>query len=475
MNKTHDIVIKGTTDRIRMHYLSQTIMLMPFPFSRQLIYACGMTGWSILVNLIGVMLPYYYLPPRQAGWDPLLSQTVFLGIFNILAIITSSGRLIDAVYDPLIGQWSDRSKHKRGRRIPFMQWSILPAIITCILVFSPPDSGATSANALWLCIMLALFFVTSTTYIIPCNALLPELANTTEDRVRLSTFQQVGFVLGIVISASVNNLADLIQSHFVLDGRQEALQYAIVGLCVLAGIFLVLPVLFIDERKYCQSKPSHLPLLPAIRTTLRNASFRAYIMADFSYYMALYIITSGLLYYVTVLTGQNEAMGVTLMATMVGVSLLFYPLINIFAKRWGKKKIVLLAFLVLALVCMSVYGLGNYPVGSRTQLFLFAAAAAFPLAALGILPPAILADIARVDAEKTGENREGLYFAVKYFIVKLGQTLGITVFAMLTIWGKDPGNDLGLRLTGVVGAILCTLAFITFRRFKDLPREQGIK
>lgn len=438
-----------------------------FPLRLQLVYASGMTGWSILVNLIGVLLPYFYLPPDNAGWQPLLPQIMVLGVFSLLAVITSAGRLGDAVYDPLIGQWSDRSTHKRGRRIPFMMWSILPSVLTCVLVFMPPTDAASTANAWWLGLTLVLFFVSSTTYIIPCNALLPELAHTPEARVRLSTLQQAGFTLGIVISAFSNNLAAMLYDAFALSSRREALQAAIAVLSVLAGIFLLLPVLFINERKYCTAQPAHQPLLKAIRSALGNASFRIYIVADFAYYMALYIITSGLLYYVTVLTGQPESFGVVLMAAMVGVSLLFYPLINILARRLGKKKLVLAAFAVLAAVCGSVYGLGRFPAEAKVQLFAFAALAAFPLAALGILPPAILADIARRDAELTGENREGLYFAVKYFVVKLGQTLGIAVFATLAVLGKDPGNDHGLRLTGVAGALLCIAALLAFLRFRE--------
>ncbi|HLG02258.1 MAG TPA: MFS transporter, partial [Bacteroidia bacterium] len=113
----------------------------------RLAYASGMAGWSILVNIIGVMLPYYYLPPRTAGWEPLIPQIVFFSVFNLLALITTAGRLTDAFYDPLIGQASDRSRHSRGRRIPFMQWSFLPAVILCFLVFYPPQEIATNANA----------------------------------------------------------------------------------------------------------------------------------------------------------------------------------------------------------------------------------------------------------------------------------------------------------------------------------------
>lgn len=423
-----------------------------------------MAGWSILVNIIGVMLPYFYLPPGSNG---LIPQLAIWGVFNLLAIITTSGRLTDAFYDPFIGQMSDRSTNKRGRRIPFMTWSFIPSVIFCVLVFCPPDHSPTTANAWWLAVMLGLFFVSTTTYIIPCNALLPELARTAEDRVRLSTLQQVGFVAGIVISSSVNNLANGMQYLFSFETRESAVQAAIATLGVVGGIFMLVPVLVINERKYCEGKPSHLPLFKAIRATLRNRNFVLYAAADFSWYMALYIITSGLLYYVTVLAGEKESLGVVLMGTMVAVSLIFYPMMNGLSKRFGKKKIVLLAFFVLAAVCACVFMIGRLPFSGKLQLFLFVAFAAFPLAALGILPPAILADIAKADADATGENREGLYFAVKYFVVKLGQTLGIAVFSILTLWGKDPGHDLGLRLSGIVVAVLCVLAAGVFSFFRE--------
>ncbi len=67
----------------------------------------------------------------------------------------------------------------------------------------------------------------------------------------------------------------------------------------------------------------------------------------------------------------------------------------------------------------------------------------------------------------SGKNREGMFFAVKYFFVKLGQTLGIAVFAFLTLYGKDPGHDRGLRLNGLCGFVLCILAFSFFSRFRE--------
>jgi len=438
-----------------------------FPFRLQIAYTCGMLGWSVLVNIIGVMLPYFYLPPSNSGLIELIPSVIIFGVFNLLAIITSAGRLFDAFFDPFIGQLSDRTQSKLGRRIPFMLISVIPAIVFCCLVFHPFTRSISSANAWWLTLTLLLFFVSATTYIIPYNALLPELAASSEEKIHLSTYQQIGFVLGIVISAAINNVADLFQNVFQVTQRMDALQYSIWSLSALGGIFMFIPAIFINEKKYCDSQPSTLPLVHAIRQAFSNKNFRYYVSADFSYYMSLYIITSGLLYFLTVLCGLPGSMGIFLMATMVIISLLFYPLIIYLAKKYGKKRIVLISFLMLSGIFIFIFFLGKMPVSPTVQIYSLIILTGFPLASLGILPPAILAEIAQEDAIATGENKEGLFFAVKYFAVKLGQTFGISLFAMLTLYGKDPGNDFGLRLNGVFGAGLCILAAMSFSKFKE--------
>lgn len=434
---------------------------------KQLCYAAGMMGWSMLTNTIIVMLPYYYLPPSNAGLTQLVPQLLLLGELNILSVIAASGRLVDALYDPFVASLSDKSRNKKGRRIPFMRVAILPAAFFCFLTFHPLERAATIHNAWWLAVTMILFFVSATTYIIPYNALLPEMADTAAEKVRLSSFQQVGFVLGIIVSALSNNFADLVQHSFHITDRDTALQMTIGGMCALAGLIMLIPVLTIDERRYSTSKPSHLPIWPAIRQTFANPNFRYYLISDFSYYMALSIISSGLLYFVTVLLGLPESEGGMMMGVMVVVSLIFYPLINYLAGKVGKKPVVLVSFALLSVIFIGVYFLGKLPASPHTQIYTLLICAGFPLASLGILPNAILADIAQEDAVESGENREGMFFAVKYLFVKLGQTLGIALFAFLTIYGKDPGHDHGLRLNGVCGMVLCLCAFLFFSRFKE--------
>lgn len=437
------------------------------PLRKEIAYASGMMGWSVMTNIIIAMLPYFYLPPNNSGLIPLVPQLLVFGAFNILSLIAASGRLFDAFYDPFIASVSDGSNNPKGRRIPIMRYAILPAVIFCTLVFHPLVEAPSTKNAWWLTLMLICFFMSVTTYIIPYNALLAEMAHTPQKKVKLSTFQQVGFVMGMILSALTNNFADLIQEFFYVTDRMQALQYTIFGLSIFSGIAMLMPVLFINEKKYSEGKPTHIALIPAIKNTFRNVNFKYYLISDFSYYTALSIISSGLLYFVTVLLKLPESNGGMFMGIMVVLSLLFYPFINYGARRFGRKALVMAAFAVLSLIFVTIYFLGRLPFTAFTQMMILVVCASFPLAALGILPNAILADIAQKDTEETNENHEGMFFAVKYLFVKLGQTLGIAVFAMLTVYGKDPGNDFGLRLNGVVGFVLCIFALLFFSRFKE--------
>ena len=441
------------------------------PLSKQIAYAFGMMGWSIMINLISVILVYLYLPPSNSGLPKLITQVAIFGIFNVIAILTASGRLLDAIYDPLIAQFSDQSKNPKGRRIPLMKLAILPSLIFCFFIFYPLKQEESSINIIWLACMLAGFYVSSTTYIIPYNALLPELAPTSKEKVSLATWQSVGYVFGIAVASNVFNLTDVIQQNCAVNLRVSALQITVLIMVTLAAICMLVTVLAIDEKKYCTSIPNAVPLKKALRQTLSNKNFLLFIVADFSYFIAVTIITSGLMYFVTVLLQLPDTVGNKLMITMVLISFLFYPIINFVSRKTGKKIIIIFSLVLLSIIFLGIYFLGKTSISPQLQIYLLISLAAIPLASLNILPNAILAEIIEKDSRDTKENKEAIYFAVRYFFVKIAQTFGIALFAMFLIYGKDIGNDLGIRLNGILGFVLCFVAAIIFTRFKENKLE----
>ncbi len=438
------------------------------PFTKQIAYSFGMLGWSVMINVISVILIYLYIPPSNSDLPILISQATIFGIFNIIAIIAASGRLVDAIYDPLIAQFSDKSNNKKGRRIPIMKIAIIPSMIFCFLIFYPLVPKESSLNVIWLSLMLVLFYVSSTSFIIPYNALLPELAPTSELKVRFTTLQSIGYVVGIGVSSNAFNICDWIQESYHITNRIMALQITVFILVLFAGLCMAITVFSIDEKKYCKSKPSSVPLLSALKQAFSNKSFLLFITADFSYYVAVTIISSGLMYFLTVLLQLPETLGNKLIITMVLVSFLFYPIINFMSKKIKKKVIIIISQVILSLVFLGVYFLGKGTINPEIQIYLLICFAAIPLASLNIIPNALLAEIIEKDSKESGSNKEGIYFAVRYFFVKIAQTIGIALFAMFLIYGKEIGNDAGIRYNGIMGFVLCLSAALIFTRFKEI-------
>ena len=58
------------------------------------------------------------------------------------------------------------------------------------------------------------------------------------------------------------------------------------------------------------------------------------------YFMGLTIVMTGLLYYLTVLLGLPPGLMGILLPVMVLVSFVFYPAVNLIAKRTGKKPLI---------------------------------------------------------------------------------------------------------------------------------------
>ena len=437
------------------------------PPGKQFAYAIGQFGWSTMINVVNLQLVYFYIPPDGSGIPVFITQVVFLLVLNTLTLIAASGRLLDAITDPLIANISDRWQGKNGRRMPFLKAGALPTALFCFLMFTPLVSGESAWNIVWLVVMQILFYISLTVYVTPYFALLPEFGHTANQRLNLSTWISITYSLGIVLASQTPVFADLMRNAFELESTVTALQYAIALLAIIAGLLMLVPPLFIEEKKYSRGMASEIPLKDALRNTFRNRNFQFYVVADMTYFMALTIIMTGLLYYITVLLGLAEELMGLLLPLLIVISFLFYPVVNVIARKTGKKPLIIYSFIVMGSVFFMVFFLGRLPLDNELQAYLVVITYAIPLSFLGILPNAVLADNAEHDAKMTGVRQEGMFFAARTLMQKFGQTFGVIIFAALTSLGKDPGDDLGVRISGLVGGVLCFFAAIYFTRYGE--------
>jgi len=513
--------------------MSNSIVIQDLPLWKKIMYALGQFGWSLAAFNVGSTLIYFYLPPESINIGPFVSQgyvvpmlkwngVVVFGL-TIIGLVFATGRLFDGITDPLIAGLSDKCGLKLGKRRSFLAIAVLPFAVLSALVFFPPVAGISIWNTVWLFTTVLLFYWFMTMYVTPFFALLSELGHSPNERLQLSTFISVTWALGTIVGSQIYTIQGIFERMLepataqALDAYNSSLSALTTGLVsgsdayiaakntlgampsfgcsqtafqigvsifgVIAFILMLLPIIFIDEKKYCETNVSKESILNSVISAFKNKNFRMFTFSDFFYWVSITIINSVLVYYITVLLGLPKENTSGLIAVMFILSFLFYVPVNLIAKKIGKKMILCIAFIWFGVVFLYTTGLGTYPFSKEVQSLLIVLLAAIPLAIFGIVQNAIVADIAEADAIETGNFKAGIFFGARTFMSKMGQTIaGLTIPALLIIGAEAPtatavvkdlssggamAGSLGVRLTGVVAVVFCLIGFILFLFYNE--------
>ena len=388
------------------------------------------------------------LEPAAGIFASGITQNPILFKLTLFGLVLAVGRIFDAVTDPLIAGWSDRSNYKGGRRIPFMRTVAIPFALVTIGLFTIPQTANTVVNDALLFVLLLLFYLVMTIFCTPYNALIAELGDTQEHRINVSTFISFTFIAGQSISFMLPNVAGFLQGAV---GQAGSVRLAVAIMSAVACIAMLIPSLYIKERDYIDSKPSE------------TKAFR-------SYFFALTLFQTGLAFYETKLMEIEDTWTFVLTATMTFISVLLYPAVNKLAPKLGKKKLIITGFFAYSLVFLitSICGKGLY------WGFIVAVCASVPMAILGILPQACVADVAELNRLETGEDRSGMFFAARTFAFKMGQALAMVVFTSMTV-AKTPAS---YRSTAVVATVTCLIGaglFFLYNEKMILGRIEELK
>ena len=446
-------------------------------------FAIGQLGWSILSGIVSTWLVTYYLPTDssvEAGakfYVP--TGLIIFGVLTILGLITFICRIFDAVTDPWIASLSDCSKHPKGRRIPFMKRAAVPFALVTVLIFVSPFGGVEKGqptnplNIVWILVTLILFYLFMTMYCTPYNALISEFGKTQDDRMFISTAISLTFFFGTLLAYLPFALAGPLQSMV-----PYAWSYRIwfIVLAVIALICMLVPVFKLNEKDFVDAKPSESNAMKSLVKTFKNREFRKFSISDIAYWIGLTLFQTGLPFFVKVSMKLDESNTMLFMGGMTVLSAAFYPLVSKLVAKFGKKKLVITGFLGLSLayVITALIGVVPFLTGMLPGI-LIVIIAAFPMALLGIIPQAIVADVAEEDAIVTGENREGMFFAARTFAMKFGQSLAMLVFTSLAVLGASQqldSNDLtasptGLRIVAIVAVCFCILGAVILSAYDE--------
>ena len=444
------------------------------------IFAVGQLGWSTLSGIISAWFVTFYLPTQvdidSGAIQYIVPGLVIGGFLTVLGLITALSRVFDAITDPWIASLSDRSKNKRGRRIPFMQYAAVPLSAVTVLLFCAPVEEISTWNVVWISVFIVLFYLFMTMYCTPYNALISEFGKTQDDRMYISTAISLTFFAGTMLAYTPFVFAGMLRGNV---GFAWSYRICFIVLAVISCICMLIPTFCLKEKDFVDTKPSNVNMLKSLAATFKNKDFRTFVGSDIMYWVGLTLFQTGLPFFVKVSMQLDESYTMYFLGGMTVLSAAFYPMVSKLVKKFGKKKLVITGFLGLALayVIAGLIGvIGTTVIPGVVYGVLICVIAAFPMALLGIIPQSIVADVAEADGYDTGENREGMFFAARTFAMKFGQSLAMLVFTSLAIIGTTAqdtnSNDItasvtGMILVGFVAVVFCTLGAVLLSFYNE--------
>jgi len=455
----------------------------------KLAYGIGQMAEGVKNTAFSIFLLFYY---NQVLGLPAAWTGLALGLATV----------IDAVVDPALGSLSDNLRHRWGRRHPFLYWSIIPLMVTFVLLFRPPHGLSPQGLFIWLLVFTVLVRLAMALYSVPHMALGAELTSDYRERTTIVAYRNFFSFVGAIFVVVVGWGWFFQSTAAQPDGQLRAAAYPGFGLACAcaAGVTVLISALGTHARI------PHLPrvgvdahgfglrrLIVEIREALSNRSFRALFVG-----LVLFFVTRGVeqglgLYMLThfwqVLPsaiGEVQAIG------MIGVLIGTVLWVTLFGGVEKKPAFLLgvAVFSIFTLLPPLAKMLGWWPARDGGLYVPLLAGLAF-IAALGaaaalVTSGSMMADIADEHELTTGRRQEGIFFGGLIFAVKATSGLGqfIAGWGLELIGfpiGAEPGtvpqptlNALAI-LYGPGFSIVAVIAILVLSRYRiDRARHAEI-
>ncbi len=438
------------------------------PRFNRLLYASHSFGSSVLSRATQAWLIFFYAPPAGEDAPTIIPRLTFIAILLAVGVL-------DAVDDPLIGYWSDRTRSRWGRRLPFILFATPFYALFFFLFWVPPSSEAGYlAPVVYFTIILVIQRLVGTLSGGPMEALLPEVGRTPESRVGIVSWQFVfgslGAVVGLVVTGVINDL----YGFKVMAG--------VVALIALVSRYIGLAGVWRYARR--DVEPVRIGMRRSFTEAFRNDQFLYFLPTFVFFNMAILLLTATLPFYAeVVILGDQDSLRLSILglsfdleeggvssllfATTIVAVLISLPVIYRLAARRGKAWVYSTAMLVGAATFPLLFFMGFVPgVNPLLQSLFFVVLAALPMVGVFTFPSAILADIIDYDALRTGLRREGLYFGAQNVIEKWTGSLAFPIFGGLLLLGETADDPLGIRLMGPVAGAASLIGYFVFRGYR---------
>jgi len=391
-------------------------------------YSVGSLGTALSVQCFNTFVPIFYIDTLK------LTPALFGLAMTVYAIW-------NALNDPLAGQISDRTRTRWGRRIPYIMFLTIPLVLCFIAVWVPPfrvERGQMTLLFAYFLFIILLFDTMWTFVVLNWTALFPEMYPDLKQRAEVSGWRQVFSVIGVLLGVAAPPLL-----YGSIGWGWTAVIFGLI-----TGVSLFISLTGSHEKKEFSREPA-LGLREALAATFRNHAFLLFLVINIFIQFAFEMLTASVPFYAKYVLRAGDMETSALLGTAFVVVI---PMLYVWTKvtqKYGARTALLLGLAAFALGLLPFLVADSFATGLLSM-----AAAGVGLAALMMLTDLLIADIVDEDELTTGRRREGMYFGMNGFMIRLGIALkAIVLSATLQLSGysayltEQPSTALfGMRL-----------------------------
>ena len=406
------------------------------PRSLKVMHGLGSVAYGVKDNGFSVFLLIFY--NQVLGIDA-----------GVVGTVIMAALIFDAFADPIIGELSDRTQSKWGRRLPWLYTAAIPLGIIWLLLWHPPEMGQTG-TIIWLFCTAVLARSLVAMCEVPSIALVPELTADYDERTRLMRYR---FLFGWA-----GGLLMLIFAYGIFFTGEKGVSdpvgydaYSVWGALMMTGAVLI-SALGQHRHVAKQSPPAPRGVglgnaFAEAKVTLSNRAF-LWLVSAAVFGLINQGLTFALTNYQLGFLWQLQQMemlyyALILFATVIVAFIIVPPL----SARLGKKNAAILLALISMTFTAGLYGswLLDLVPGAPNDpsiLFMFALVAMTNSAAVGMmmLTSSMMADVVEASQQETGRRSEGLFFAGYFFMQKCAVGIGTFAAGMILTFADFPQN-----------------------------------
>ncbi|MDR3227655.1 MAG: MFS transporter [Prevotellaceae bacterium] len=371
-------------------------------------FGSGDLAQNLIYQTVTTYLLFFYT--NVYGLNPAIAATMFLGV-----------RIIDAIWDPIVGALIDKNTTRFGKYRGWMLIMAAPLTVLMIACFIVPDFGETG-KVIYACVTYVLLSVIYTTVNVPYGALNAALTRDQHEVTVLTTTRMwLVNVAQVAITYGLPSIVILMAGTMKSPESSNAWLIAIVIYGIIGFGALMFSFAKTKERvvmsKEDQKKVKFSDLFTEV---VRNRPLRIISFMFITAFAIMAITNSAGTYFVTYNLGREDLVGAFMVISALP-ALVILPFMPLLRRKLGKKGLL---YLSLAISFIGFAGLFLIPANNIVAIFGFQFIRSIGFGVVGAFIWSLIPEAITYGEWQSGKRISGIANALIGFFFKFGLALG---------------------------------------------------